>query len=58
METKALRERLQDYIDAGIMGVYDLTPYSREQHDLDQTVKDITIIHVLNAKLLWEQNHD
>ena len=29
METRALRERLQDYIDAGIIGVYDLTPYSR-----------------------------
>ena len=35
METRALRERLQDYIDAGIIGVYDLTSYSREQHDLE-----------------------
>ena len=34
MISKALKEMLPEYIKAGILNDYDLTPWEREEHDL------------------------
>ena len=34
MISKALKEMLPEYIKAGILNDYDLTPWEREKHDL------------------------